>query len=471
MDSGIILLGLVGAVLITALSAIDFRVAIKCALVLVLYEGALRKWVFPGAADLIYFIKDFVLLGGYYNFYTSHRTSLQTQWPTLPIPLFIGCVFVLIANLANLNTGSVLASLLGLRGYVFYLPLAVIIPHIFKSIDDLKWNLSCYLLLSIPMGILGIAQFQSDAFSVVNTYASGTDENYGVSTFGDIENKVRITGTFSYLSGHVVFVITFFALNLAALCIKKMPFQTIHTFVSLPLLVAGAFMSGARAAILSQLFIAVVFTMVAGFSNNLKLRNSLGVILFAGLGLGITIPYFFEEAATKSMERFFGAGDTFANRTFEKPIEQLLIAFDRGGIVGCGLGVTSSVVGSLRSRLNLPNPEYDPGAYDLELAQTMAEGGVIGFLAWYLLRFAVGASLWRSYANCSEPTLKMLALASFAAYLPFVLISLVLNHVACVLVWSLVGLGYTAALQFQTDSNALITPSRLPLNSTSSTVP
>ncbi len=452
-------MGLAGAVLITALSAVNFRVSIKCALVLVLYEGALRKWAFPGAADLIYFVKDFILLGAYYKFYTVQRTSLQAQWPTLPIPIFVSCVFVLAANLANLNTGSVMASMLGLRGYIFYLPLAVIVPQIFKSVDDLKWNVACYLLISIPIGLLGIAQFQSDAFSVVNTYASGTDESYGVSTFGDAENKVRITGTFSYLSGHVVFVITFFALNLAALCVPKMPFRAILTFVSLPLLVAGAFMSGARAAILTQLFIAVFFTVNAGFSNSLKLRNSLGVILLAGIGLGISIPYFFEEAATKSFGRLFEAGDTVVNRTVEQPIEQLLIAFDRGGVVGCGLGTTSSVVASLRAKLNLPRPDYDPGYYDLEIAQTMAEGGVIGFLAWYFLRFAVGVALWTSYRNCSEPSLKIFALAALAMYIPFTLVSLVLNHVACVLVWSLVGVGYAAAWHLQMERAArLLSP-------------
>lgn len=451
MDSGLLLLGLGGAVLITALSASNYRVAIKVALVLVLYEGALRKWAIPGAADLIYFVKDFILLGAYYKFYTEQRSSLHAQWPALPIPLIVGCVFVLSANIANLNTGSVLASLLGLRGYIFYLPLTVIIPRLFHSVDDLKWNIACYLLISIPIGLLGVAQFQSDAFSVVNTYASGTDESYGVSTFGDAENKVRITGTFSYLSGHVVFVITFFALNLAALCVPKMPFRAILTFVSLPLLVAGAFMSGARAAILTQLFIAVCFTIGAGLSNSRKIRNSLGVILLAGVGLGVTIPFFFGEAASKSFGRLFEASDSVMNRTVDQPIEQVLIAFDRGGVVGCGLGTTSSVVASLRNKMNLPRPDYEPGAYDLEMAQTMAEGGVVGFLAWYFLRFAVGVALWRSYMNCSEPTLKMLALAALVTYIPFTLISLVLNHVACVLVWSLVGLGFSATWHLQNE--------------------
>jgi hypothetical protein len=33
------------------------------------FEGALRKWVLPQASEMIYFLKDVVLIGAYLNFY------------------------------------------------------------------------------------------------------------------------------------------------------------------------------------------------------------------------------------------------------------------------------------------------------------------------------------------------------------------------------------------------------------------
>ena len=45
-----------------------WREAVQLAMVLVIFEGAIRKWVFPGAQDLIYFAKDVLLLGAYAGF-------------------------------------------------------------------------------------------------------------------------------------------------------------------------------------------------------------------------------------------------------------------------------------------------------------------------------------------------------------------------------------------------------------------
>ena len=47
----------------------QWRLAVKGALVLVVIEGAVRKWLVPGAQDLVYFAKDLVLVGAYVGFF------------------------------------------------------------------------------------------------------------------------------------------------------------------------------------------------------------------------------------------------------------------------------------------------------------------------------------------------------------------------------------------------------------------
>ncbi|MFM6609252.1 MAG: hypothetical protein ACKPJQ_07400, partial [Dolichospermum sp.] len=65
------LLVLIALTFIVYLSSLNWRKSLKFALVIVVLEGALRKWVLPQASDMIYFLKDIILLGAYLKFYSS----------------------------------------------------------------------------------------------------------------------------------------------------------------------------------------------------------------------------------------------------------------------------------------------------------------------------------------------------------------------------------------------------------------
>jgi hypothetical protein len=45
-------------------------------LILVVLEGALRKWVLPQASQFIYFLKDFVLIGAYLRYFCCLQYKL-----------------------------------------------------------------------------------------------------------------------------------------------------------------------------------------------------------------------------------------------------------------------------------------------------------------------------------------------------------------------------------------------------------
>ena len=64
-----LLFGLVALVAILYVSSLNWRRTVKVVLVLLVIEGALRKWVLPQASDVMYFLKDIVLLGGYLKYY------------------------------------------------------------------------------------------------------------------------------------------------------------------------------------------------------------------------------------------------------------------------------------------------------------------------------------------------------------------------------------------------------------------
>ena len=64
-----LLIALVASGIIFYLSALKWRRAVKAVFLLLVLEGALRKWILPQGNEIIYFLKDIVLLGAYFNFY------------------------------------------------------------------------------------------------------------------------------------------------------------------------------------------------------------------------------------------------------------------------------------------------------------------------------------------------------------------------------------------------------------------
>src|SRR5436305_552286 len=175
---------------------IRWKQAVQAAMVLVILEGAIRKWLFPGAQDLVYFAKDVILLGVYAGFLRSRERarykppSMPALWIALAAGAGLGLLEVFNPDLPNLLVG-----ILGFKAYFFYIPLLYVMPAAFSSDVELARFLRRYALLAIPVGLLALAQFFSPASSPLNTYARGGegDASY-VSTFGS-STFVRVTAT------------------------------------------------------------------------------------------------------------------------------------------------------------------------------------------------------------------------------------------------------------------------------------
>ena len=60
----------------------NWRAAVKAALVLLVFEGAIRKWLVPGSQQLVYFGKDIVLLGAYIGFFNDNAAKRYR----IPVP-------------------------------------------------------------------------------------------------------------------------------------------------------------------------------------------------------------------------------------------------------------------------------------------------------------------------------------------------------------------------------------------------
>ncbi|MEM9543456.1 MAG: hypothetical protein AAGA60_28675, partial [Cyanobacteria bacterium P01_E01_bin.42] len=177
------LVGLIILFTIIYVSFRDWRRSVKAIFFILVIDGAIRKWVLPQASEFIYFFKDFVLLGAYLRYYLfpqgERRFPIKNNFVNIAVFIASGwCIF----QAFNPNLGSPIVGILGLKSYLFYIPLIWMMPSLFRSEEEFFIFLRNHLFLLIPVGILGIVQFFSPIHSPINQYIPGRNEP--IATFG-----------------------------------------------------------------------------------------------------------------------------------------------------------------------------------------------------------------------------------------------------------------------------------------------
>src|SRR5438552_17991416 len=265
MSLGLVILG---AILGTALFTLGMRrcrEAIPAALVLAVFEGAVRKWVFPDYSQFIYLAKDVLLLGAYAGFFLPrvlrHQPLALRHSVTMPLLLF-GIVAVF--ELANPLLPNLAIGLFGLKAYLVYAPLLYLVPCVFRETGELRRFLMAFVLLAFVPLTLGIVQFWAPPDSVLNRYA-WEEEPLGAITFGET-GKVRITGTFSFISGHAVYLTLIVLIGVALMGIEGGRRQRLTIGAILALAVANLFMTGSRGPFLALGAAVPALLVLAGFT-------------------------------------------------------------------------------------------------------------------------------------------------------------------------------------------------------------
>ena len=134
-------------------------------------EGILRKWIFPNFSNQIYFIKDFFLIIIYF-IALKYNLIFKLKYSKLFIVIII--LLSLFGFLGyEFSKNDILYYIFGLRSYWLFLPLFLIIVHIFSKNDLIKF-FKLNLLLIIPYFLLVLLQATSPENSIIN---SGFDGN------------------------------------------------------------------------------------------------------------------------------------------------------------------------------------------------------------------------------------------------------------------------------------------------------
>lgn len=436
--------GVMGGTIIVFWSFTHWRAAVKVAFVIALIEGAIRKWLLPGGQEMVYFLKDIFLLGAYLKFFFAPDTDLRGYNLKVPGTVIFALAAMLFPAALNPNIGSIILALYGLKIYLFYIPLLFLMPFLFRTEKEMNLQLTLYALIAIPICLLGAAQFAAGGDSPLNVYAQNTGN--AVSGFGFGE-KVRITGTFSYITGHMTFIVFFTSLSLALLAQSQTRWKWLLMGVSLPLLAGNALMNGSRSTIYLVGFMLIGFTL-ASVSGKLGSNKRFTSMLLTGVALcALAGSYFFYEAYLNISTRAKVSNDNVYSRVVEHPLAALELALIDAGFGGYGIGMAHPALEGMRRALKFPSPEEKAPVYDMELGQVVAELGPLIALCWYVLRLVCLFTAWHAYYSCRNTFHKPIALMAALLNLPYLIMGVVYNHTANMLLFGITGLAFVSLIE------------------------
>lgn len=241
-------------------------------LALLIFEGALRKWILPGLANPLLVIRDPVVLLIYGL--AMHRGLFP--WKGFVVAtIVLAAITGLVSEMAG--QGTFIVTLFGLRTNFLHLPLIFVLPKVFDERDLEKLG-KVVMLSAFPMALLVLAQFKAPGESWLNRGVGGTSEGMLDAGFG----RIRPPGTFSFTTGLFSYLSLCFAFVLHALMRKDAKVGKL-ALAALPATAAMVGVSGSRStlgamAVLLAGVVGICVIKPAFFGRALKGLVFLGVV-------------------------------------------------------------------------------------------------------------------------------------------------------------------------------------------------
>jgi hypothetical protein len=164
---------------------------------LLIFEGALRKWVLPQLSAPLLVVRDPVAFFIIWEAYRTHKWP--RQWSAVVGILAAGILTLcFIQMVAGENPWFV--ALYGLRSYLLPFPVAFIMGENLDEEDLRKFGL-CTLWLLLPLTALEVAQYSAEPGSWLNAGAYT-----GGGQLGYVTGHVRASATFSYVTGPMLYM-------------------------------------------------------------------------------------------------------------------------------------------------------------------------------------------------------------------------------------------------------------------------
>jgi len=165
-------------------------------LLLLIFEGALRKWVAPQLSAPLLVIRD--PIGMLIIAEAISKNKWPERWSIVTGFLTVGLICLCVIQMV-VGGNSWAAAAFGLRSYLLPFPVAFIMGENLDA-EDLRKMGVCMMWILLPMTVLEVAQYLAPATSLLNAgaYKGATQIRY-------VGGHARASGTFSYVAGPAMF--------------------------------------------------------------------------------------------------------------------------------------------------------------------------------------------------------------------------------------------------------------------------
>lgn len=356
-------------------------------LLIVVFEGAIRKWVSSAFTGPLVLLRDGLAIYGIFSAIKTGRLSFRRTGAQL---LKLWTYFFLGWGLLQLlvNQSSPMIYLVGIRFWLLYLWFSYAAAVSFTEYD-FNFIGKTIVALLIAMTPLAITQHFLPPGAFLNKQVDSVEEDIFLVTAG----VVRTTGTFSFTLGFTTLLAlaTPFVLCLLAPGAKLWNRKWMPKFCILALGI-GTIVSGSRGAItFFGLMFGAYIVATALYSRRSKKLAALSMIVVVGVLLAL-VPYLLPSSTVANKERFESASQS-------EILSDRLIAMFTGEagvykastLIGSGVGVGTNFAGAAVTgkRTFL--------LAETEAARTILEGGLLGFAFIGLKLLVIGVGLRKSW--------------------------------------------------------------------------
>lgn len=366
---------------------------------LLIFEGALRKWVLPFLSSPLLIIRDPVAL--YLIVLANQRGMVYGTYAKWMIT--VGCISFFTAIV--FGHGNFAVALYGTRILLLHFPVIFIIGRFFNAADVERIG-KATIWIALPMIVLVILQFYSPQSAFVNRGVGGDESGAG---FSGAMGFFRPPGTFSFTNGNTLFF-SFLAPFVFYFWLYPQKIKRLLLIAGTLALIFSIPISISRALFFSIL-VTGAFTVIAVSRKPKYLKSVLGAVV------GIVILFFilsqtekFQTATSAFTARFEGSTTSeggvegvVLNRYFGGMIRAVISATEQP-FFGNGIGM-GTALGAQTFGIRTPEGEWPTIMWE--------NGLILGFII-VIVRLSFSVDMLRkSYSRLVKGELLPWILLSF----------------------------------------------------------
>lgn len=348
---------------------------------LLIFEGGLRKWVFPWLATPLLIVRDPIAIWLIFSAISKGILKRNFYLTTMIVVVSAGIITAMV-----FGHGNIFVAIYGARIFLIHFPLIFVIGRIFTREDVVKMG-KVVLWISIPMTVLVALQFYNPQSAWVNRGVGGDMEGAGFN--GGALGYFRPPGTFSFTNGNVLFYsfvapfIFYFWLTPKSINKLVLIIATFCLLAAIPFAISRS--------LLFQVMISVIF-LVIGISRK---PEYMGRLISASIAAAIVFAIisqtsFFQTSTSVFSTRYEGANESeggltgvLGNRYLGGMVGGAFKTASALPFFGYGIGMGTSVGGMLL--LGVPGLMISED----EWGRVIAEMGTLFGLTVMFLRLGV----------------------------------------------------------------------------------